>query len=73
MSYFVFKIHAQGRLEYLNKYQDYRPARVAVREARKSTPEGETYSVRLVHGNDQAHAERLLSEKHEPRPLGEDS
>lgn len=71
MQYHVFEINPFQQYALLQSCQDYRAARVAVRELRKSPTlvAGTTY--RMMFAADPDQAERLLKEKREARPMGE--
>ena len=68
MPYYVYRIDAFGGLERVDGFDAYRDARQCVRSLREG---GETM-VRMVFAGDAGEAERLLTEKREPRPLGEE-
>ena len=75
MPYFVYKITGARTLEHLDTFPKYRDARLRVRALRAEAAEtgdggGATY--RMVFARHAEEAERLLTQKREPRPLGED-
>jgi len=72
MPYFTFKFFPSGRLEPIAEFDEYRAAKRDVTRLRKLIAEGDDYTVRMVHAGNRAEGERLLAEKREPRPLGED-
>ena len=72
MPYFTFKVFSTGRLEPVSCFDDYRSAKREVTALRHALETGDDYTVRMILAGDSGHAERLLSEKREPRPLGED-
>ena len=72
MPYFTFKIFDGGRLEPIAEFDDYRSAKNEVTRLRKLIADDDDYTVRMVHAGNRAEGERLLTEKREPRPLGED-
>ena len=72
MPYFVFELHPPARTRSVAEFDDYRSAKQDVTKRRKRIADGEAYTVRMVHAADRRQAQRLLTEKREPRPLGED-
>ena len=73
MPYFVFKLRHPRSLENAGVFANYRDARIAVREMRRALDRDDPTTVRMVFAAGEAQAERLLSERREPRPLGEDA
>ncbi len=73
MPYFVFKIYDNRTFEPIDSFAQYRDAKQRTRELRAEIPDGETYTFRLIYARHEAEAERLLAQKREARPLGEDS
>ena len=73
MPYFVFKLRHPRSLENAGVFASYRDARIAVREMRRALDPDDPTTVRMVFAADEAQAERLLTERREPRPLGEDA
>ena len=73
MPYFVFKLRHPRSLENAGVFASYRDARIAVREMRRALDRDDPTTVRMVFAAGEAQAERLLSERREPRPLGEDA
>lgn len=71
MAYHIFEINPFKQLAYLQSEEDYRAAKQRVRELRTAPNlvAGTTY--RMIFATDPQHAERLLKEKREPRPMGE--
>jgi len=72
MPYFVYKIAPDKKLELLDEYPGYREARDNVRDRRKELDENTEHTVRLIHAKHTEEAERLLTDKREPRPMGEE-
>lgn len=72
MAYFVYNIFPDKKPELLDEYASYREARDNVRERRKQLDDNAEHTVRLVHANNNAEAERLLNTKREARPAGEE-
>ena len=73
MAYYVYKIFAPKRLEYVDEFEAYRDAKTFARTKRKELPQGDDCTVRMVFAPSREHAERLLKEVREARPLGEDA
>lgn len=73
MPYFVYKIHPGKRFELIDHFPAYRAARERARAMRSEIQPGDDYTVRVMFAKDSDEAERLMSEKREPRPLGEDA
>ena len=73
MAYYVYKVFANKRLEYLDEFEGYREARVFTRARRAELGSGDDVAVRMIFAPDREHAERLLKEVREARPLGEDA
>lgn len=72
MPYFVYRIHSRQRLEPVDSFDAYRQAKQAVRDLREAAPDPVNPTIRMIFANNPAEAERLLTEKREPRPLGEE-
>jgi hypothetical protein len=70
--YFVYKVLPARQYECVSSFEKYRDARTVVRDMRGALREQDNYSVRIVHAAGEGEAMRLLSEKREPPPLGED-
>ena len=73
MPYFVFRIREPRILELVESFDGYRDARALVRALRAESTREDPFTARLVRATDEAHARRLLSERRDPRPLGEDA
>lgn len=71
MAYHVFELNPFQQLKFLQSHTKYRDAKQFLRECRTSPDlvNGTTY--RMMFANDPQHAEKLLREKREPRPMGE--
>jgi len=71
LGYFIFEINAFQQLSHLKTVSDYREAKTLVNELRRKphVPPGTTY--RMMFADDRHHAERLLNEKRQARPMGE--
>ena len=72
MPYFVYRIHGERTLERIASFDGYRDARARVRALRAEGSAGGPSTVRMIFAGDPSQAERLLQEKREPRPLGEE-
>ena len=73
MAYYVYKILANKRLEYLDEFDGYREARAFTRARRAELESGDGAAVRMIFAPAREQAERLLREVREARPLGEDA
>jgi len=75
MPYYIYQIGAFRQLKLLDTVAEYRAARQQVRELRRqSSDAGETTttaSYRMIFAASENEAERLLTTKREPRPMGE--
>ena len=71
--YFIYKLRPLLPPEKAGSFAAYREARGAVREMRRALEPGDSTTVRMVFAVGEAQAERLLTERREPRPLGEDA
>ena len=73
MPYFIYRLRPPLPPEKAGSFAAYREARTAVREMRRALARNDPATVRMVFAAGEAQAERLLSERREPRPLGEDA
>lgn len=73
MPYFVYKVFNNRTLEAVDAFDSYRDARQLARSLRAEDGTAEDHTYRLIFARHEAEAERLLTQKREPRPLGEDS
>ena len=74
MPYFIYRLRTPRAPEKVGGvFTRYREARAAVREMRRALDRGDPTIVRMVFAADEAQAERILAERREPRPLGEDA
>lgn len=71
--YFVYRLRPPRPPEKAGSFEAYREARTAVREMRRALGRDDPVTVRMVFAPSEAQAERLLTERREPRPLGEDA
>ena len=72
MPYFVFRRHSTYQLECLGVHDDYRTAKTEVRRLRQAHAGDDPALFRLVHASTELEGERLLLERREAPPLGED-
>ena len=73
MAYYVYKVFANKRLEYLDEFDGYREARAFTRARRTELASDDGAIVRMIFAPGREQAERLLREVREARPLGEDA
>ena len=73
MPYFVYKVFSNRTLEPVDAHEKYRDAKVRARELRAESKDDDDFTFRLIYARNETEAERLLTQKREPRPLGEDS
>ena len=73
MPYLVYRLRSPRPPEKAGVFETYREARTAVREMRRALDRDDPATVRMVFAAGEAQAERLLTERREPRPLGEDA
>ncbi len=71
MQYHIFEISPFQQYKFLQSTTDYRDAKTCVRTLRTSPELVAGTSYRMMFAADPEHAERLLKEKREPRPMGE--
>ncbi len=73
MPYFVYKVFNNKTLEPVDVHDKYREAKLRARELREQIPADADFTYRLIYARHETEAVRLLTQKREPRPLGEDS
>lgn len=73
MAYYVYKIHAPRRLEYVNEFDAYREAKLFTRANRQKLTLDDAFTVRMIFAPTKEQAERLLTQVREARPMGEDA
>jgi len=73
LPYFIYKLRPPRPPKSAGSFEAYREARTAVREMRRALGRDDPATVRMVFAPNEAQAERLLTERREPRPLGEDA
>ncbi|MBX2839122.1 MAG: hypothetical protein KTR35_19855 [Gammaproteobacteria bacterium] len=71
MPYHVFEINAFKQFEHLASHDNYRSAKNAVKELRKSAGASSGNEYRMMFAASPELALKLLNEKREPRPMGE--
>ena len=71
--YFIYRLRAPRPPEKAGSFAAYREARAAVRAMRRALDRDDPTTIRMVFAAGEAQAERLLTERREPRPLGEDA
>ena len=71
--YFIYRLRPPRPPEKAGAFAAYREARTVVREMRRALDRDDPTTVRMVFAPGEAQAERLLTERREPRPLGEDA
>lgn len=72
MPYFVYKVFSGKRLELVESRDKYPEAKSLVKSMRMALSADDDYSVRIIFASNTNEAERLLTEKREPRPAGEE-
>lgn len=72
MPYYVYRIHSELQLEYVDAKDGYRDAKALVRELRAQHAPHDPTGVRLVFAKTTGEAERLLSTPRDERVVGED-
>ncbi len=72
MAYFIYKIFPGGKLEPVTEFTAFKDARDQARSMRAGMGSSEEYRVKVLFAPNCEEAERLLSEKREPPPLGEE-
>ncbi len=73
MAYYINKIHAPKRLEYVDEFDAYREAKLFTRAKRQKLTLDDAFTVRMIFAPNKEHAERLLTQVREARPMGEDA
>ena len=72
MPYFICRLPDSKTVEILDKYAKYRDARDEVRDRRRSAPEGDTATYRVIFANNPIEAEKLLLTPREAPVQGDD-
>jgi len=72
MAYFVFKVYPNRTLDFIEKHDKYRDAKLSTNKLRDTLQGDDNFTYRLVHAAHEREAERLLTAKREARPLGEE-
>lgn len=73
MPYYVYKVYNNRTLEPVDVHDKYRDAKLRARDLRAELGQDADFTYRLIFARSETEAERLLTQKREPRPLGEDS
>lgn len=73
MPYYVYKVFQNRTLEPVETHAKYREAKLRVKDLRAELGEETDFTYRMVFARHETEAERLLTQKREPRPLGEDA
>ena len=73
MAYYIYKIHAPKRLEYVDEFDAYREAKLFTRTKRQNLTLDDAFTVRMIYASNKEQAERLLTQVREARPMGEDA
>jgi hypothetical protein len=73
MPYFVYKVFADKRLEYMDVYDKFQDAKTFARERRAELGPDADHIVKVVFAGNEDQARVLLTMEREPRPLGEDA
>lgn len=73
MPYFVYKIFDKKNMELINSFGKYREAKDLSRSMRSALEDNDTHTIKMVFAKSSEEAERLLTQKRKPRPLGEDA
>ena len=68
----MYKVSEARRLEQVDAFDGYRDAKQLARSMRQQLPEDADYLVRVIFASNGEEAVRLLTEKREPRPMGEE-
>lgn len=74
MAYFVYRVGeraGQKHLEYLERHDAYRDARLSVRQRRARLPADSGFAVRMVFADSEEQAEALLRKKRDAPVLKE--
>lgn len=72
MPYFIYRIHSERELEYVDTKERYQEAKALVRQLRTQQASNDPGSVRLVFAKSGGEAEKLLSLPRDERVIGED-
>lgn len=72
MPYFVYRVTPPRKLEHIETFTSFKPARDLVRARRAELEGGGETMVRMIFAKDQIEAEKLLLTPREERVIGED-
>ena len=73
MAYYIYKVHAPKRLEYVDEFDAYREAKLFTRAKRQKLTLDDAFTVRMIFAPNKEQAERLLTQVREARPMGEEA
>jgi len=73
MAYYIYKVHAPRRLEYVDEFGAYREAKLFTRAKRQKLTLDDAFTVRMIFAPNKEQAERLLTQVREARPMGEEA
>lgn len=72
MPYFIYKIHADKKLEQVGEFEKFREAKLQAREMRAAQTVADNYQVKIIFAKNPSEAKLLLKEEREPQPRGDD-
>ena len=73
MPYFIYKIHPMKILEKVSEHAKFQDASAEAKILRRDLPADANYTIKVVFGENELHAEDTLSEVREAQPTtGED-
>jgi hypothetical protein len=68
--YYVYKIHQQPikLLELVQEFDSFKPASAHAKTIRASLTPADSYTIKVIHADNQLQAEDLLNQVREPQP-----
>jgi hypothetical protein len=73
MPFFIFKIHAENKFEFIAEEEKYRPAREKVRTLRAAIEPDDSTTYRMVFAKTVGQGEKLLATtEHDDKIIGDD-
>lgn len=73
MPYFIYKVHPMNILEKISEFAKFQEASSQAKALRHDLPPDANYKIKVVYGENELHAEDMLSQVREPQPTtGED-
>ena len=73
MPYFIYNVHPMNILEKVGEYAKFQDASARAKVLRRDLPADAHYTIKVVFGENELHAEDTLSQLREPQPTtGED-